>query len=292
MDFKWIHTFITAAKHENFRKTAEELFISQPSVTIHIKLLEEELGCSLFQRKGRNILLTEEGKQFLPSAKKILKEYENGLAKVHRIKQGYSQSLMLGISPLIADTILPFVLKQFMKAHPEVEISVKIVESAGIESAVEHGEVDLGLSCLQVQNSDLTCTLLFEDPVIFVVPHDGKDSETAPPLDAVELLSTHYLMTHNHPDYWDSLLRSLRTKVSGIRTMTVSQVHVTKRFITEGLGVSFLPSSTVRRELMEGRLLEVPCPFIPMPAAKTYAIRKYEHTKEKKFLEFLSQFRI
>ncbi|RLQ95459.1 LysR family transcriptional regulator [Falsibacillus albus] len=292
MEMKWLHTFISAAKHENFRKASEELFISQPSVSIHIKLIEEELSCKLFNKKGRNILLTEEGKRFLPHAVSMIDQYDKSLLEIHRMKQGYSQSLNLGISPLIADTIMPFVLKQFMNAFPAVEISVQIIESLAIESAVHKGEVDIGLSCLQIQNADLICRLLYEDPVIFVAPHDGRDSETAPPLDVLELLADYHLITHNHPDYWDKLLRTIRTKAAGLKTMTVSQVHVTKRFIVEGLGVSFLPSSTVRRELMEGRLLEVPCTGFQMPTAKTFAVLKYEHSLEKKFLEFLSQYRI
>lgn len=76
MDFKWLHTFVTAAKYENFRKTAETLFLSQPTVTVHIKLLEKEISCKLFQRSGRKIQLTEEGKAYVPFAMRLLEDYE------------------------------------------------------------------------------------------------------------------------------------------------------------------------------------------------------------------------
>ncbi|MGE8203484.1 LysR family transcriptional regulator [Heyndrickxia sp. NPDC080065] len=291
MDFKWLHTFITAAKHENFRKTAEELFISQPTVTVQIKLLEEEIGSPLFERDGRKVIITEAGRRFLPIARNMLSMYEEGMADLNRFRQGFSQKLALAMSPLIAESIMPYVLKRFMLMHPEIEISVQVLDSVQISEKVLSGEVDIGLSRSQTKNSDLICRPLYEDPVILVVPHDGRDSETAPPLDAEELLSNHYLITHNHPEYWDSLLQSLHPKFPSLKTMAVSQVHVTRRFIIEGLGISFLPSSTVRRELLEGRLLEAPCPFINMPIAKTYAILKYEHAKETQFLQFLSQFR-
>ncbi|QQZ09765.1 LysR family transcriptional regulator [Heyndrickxia vini] len=291
MDFKWLHTFTTAAKHENFRKAAEELYISQPTVTVQIKLLEEEIGSPLFERDGRKVILTEAGKRFLPIAKNMLEVYENGMADLDRFRQGYSQKLTLAMSPLIAESIMPYVLKQFMLIHPEIEISVQVLDSMNISEAVLTGEVDLGLSRLHFNNSDLICRPLYEDPVILVVPHDGRDSETAPPLDAEELLRNHHLITHNHPEYWDGLLQSLRPQFPMLKTMAVSQVHVTRRFIIEGLGISFLPSSTVRRELLEGRLLEAPCHFLKLPIAKTYAILKYEHPKEKQFLDFLSKFR-
>jgi LysR family transcriptional regulator, repressor for citA len=291
MDLKWLRTFITAAKHENFRKTAEELFISQPTVTVQIKLLEEEIGSTLFQRDGRKVGITEDGRRFLPHAQKLLASYEAGMSDLNRYRQGYTQKLTLAISPLIAESIMPFVLKRYMNLHSEIEINVQVLDSKYIADAVLNGEVDLGLSRLHTKDSDLICRPLYDDPVVLIVPHDGKDSETAPPLDAEELLQKNYLITHNHPEYWDRLLHSVRAIVPAIRTMAVSQVHVTKRFIIEGLGISFLPSSTVRRELLEGRLLEAPCPFINLPIAKTYAILKYEHPKETQFLEFLGHFR-
>ncbi|WP_413303244.1 LysR family transcriptional regulator [Bacillus sp. 1P10SD] len=291
MEFQWLNTFVTAADCGNFRRTAELLYISQPSVTVHIKQLEKELGILLFHREGRKIKLTEEGKRYLIHAKRLLEVYQYGLEDLNTFSQGYTRKLTLGISPLIADTILPYVLKSYTKKFPEVEISVKIIESVEIEQAVLREEVDLGLSCLNSTNQSLICNLLAKDSVILVAPHDGRDSESAPPLEVEEVLTTHYLLTHNHPGYWDLLSRVVKNKYPSVRMMKVSQVHITKRFIIEGLGVSFLPTSTVRRELLEGRLIEVHCESINLPEANTYAIMKYEHSKQIEFLKFISNFR-
>ncbi|MEH7335022.1 LysR family transcriptional regulator [Neobacillus drentensis] len=292
MEFDWLNTFITAAECGNFRRASEILYISQPSVTVHIKQLEKELGILLFDREGKKIKLTEAGKRYLVHAKRLLEVYQGGLEDLHSFTQGYTSQLTLAISPLIADTILPYVLKSYTKQHPEVEITVKIIESTEIEQAVLNEEVDLGLSCLNSTNQDLICELLYKDRVIFVAPHDGRDAETAPPLDEEEVLSSNYLLTHNHPGYWESLSREVKSKYPYVRMMKVSQVHITKRFIIEGLGVSFLPTSTVRRELLEGSLLEVDCHTIHLPEANTYAIMKYEHSKQKEFLKFISNYRL
>ncbi|WP_312471947.1 LysR family transcriptional regulator [Neobacillus sp.] len=292
MEFQWLNTFITAADCENFRRTAELLYISQPSVTVHIKQLEKELGTPLFNREGKKIKLTEEGKRYLVHAKRLLEVYQRGLEDLSSFSQGYTRKLSLGISPLIADTILPYVLKSYTNQYPEVEISIKIIESVDIEQAVLREEVDLGLSCLNSSYPSLICELLYNDRVILVAPHDGRDAESAPPLDEEEVLTTNYLLTHNHPGYWDLLCRLVKSKYPSVRMMKVSQVHITKRFIVEGLGVSFLPTSTVRRELLEGRLLEVNCESINLPEANTYAIMKYDHTKQKEFLKFISNYRL
>lgn len=292
MEFQWLNTFITAADCGNFRRTAEILYISQPSVTVHIKQLEQELGIQLFDRDGKKVKLTEAGRRYLVHAKKLLKVYQGGLEDIHSFSQGYTTKFSIAISPLIADTILPYVLKSYTNKHPEVEISVKIIESVGIEEAVLREEVDIGLSCLHSLHPELISELLYRDRVMLVAPHDGRDSETAPPLDEEEVLTSNYLLTHNHPGYWDGLCHAVKTKYPKVRMMKVSQVHITKRFIVEGLGVSFLPTSTVRRELLEGRLLEVDCQTIHLPEANTYAIMKYDHSKQKEFLEFISNYRI
>ncbi|MEM5014858.1 MULTISPECIES: LysR family transcriptional regulator [Metabacillus] len=292
MEFSWIQTFVTAAECQNFRRASELLFISQPSVTVHIQLLEKELGILLFLREGRKVRLTEEGKVYLTHAKELLAVYQEGILKLNSFQQGYTSHLTLAISPLIADTILPFVLKRYTSTYPQVEISVKIVESAEIEHAVLSENADLGLSCMDSLHSELTSQILYRDRVLLAAPHDGADSESALPLDPEELLTSNYLLTHNHPVYWDSLCRAVKMKIPGVRMMEVTQIHITKRFIAEGLGVSFLPASTVRRELLEGRLLEVDCPFLPLPEACTYAIMKDVHKKQKEFLAFLAQFRI
>lgn len=292
MEFQWLNTFITAADCGNFRRTAEILYISQPSVTVHIKQLEQELGIQLFDRDGKKVKLTEAGRRYLVHAKKLIEIYQGGLEDIHSFSQGYTRKFSIAISPLIADTILPYVLKSYTNKHPEVEISVKIIESVGIEEAVIREEVDIGLSCLNSLHPELISELLYRDRVMLVAPHDGRDSETAPPLDEEEVLTSNYLLTHNHPGYWDGLCRAVKTKYPKVRMMKVSQVHITKRFIVEGLGVSFLPTSTVRRELLEGRLLEVDCQTIHLPEANTYAIMKYDHSKQKEFLEFISNYRI
>lgn len=292
MEFSWLQTFLVAAEYGNFRKTADVLFMSQPSVTVHIQNLEKALGVQLFLRDKKRVELTKEGRRFIAHAQALLNSYQTGLKDMQSFSQGYSSKLSIAISPLIADTILPFVLKKYMTNHPQVEVSVRVVESIEIEREVLSDEVDIGLSCLRSVNNELLCEVLSTDKVMLIAPHDGMDAESAPVLDEEEVLTTNYLLTDNHPVYWEELSRQVRHKFPKIRTMKVSQVHVTKRFIVEGLGVSFLPESTVRKELLEGWLLEVPCSSIKLPEACTYAIMKDSHPKKIEFMEFLQNYRI
>ncbi|WP_108669388.1 LysR family transcriptional regulator [Peribacillus acanthi] len=292
MDLKWLRTFVIAAKYENFRQASEELFISQPSVTVHIKLLEEYLDVSLFDRNGRNVLLTEEGRRFLPKANILLENFEESIEDLKLFKQGVQRKLTLAISPLIAASIMPYILQQYIKENPTIKLDIQVIESKGILSAVLSGEVDCGLSRMEVFHQSVTCAPLYDDPVLLVSANDGMDPESSPPIDVEFLLSSNRILTHNHPEYWDDLLKKLSIKFSDLQTMIVSQVHVTKRFIEEGLGVSFLPESTVRRELMEGRLMEVHMHDFPLPIAKSYLVTKYQHTEGMQFFDFISKFKL
>lgn len=287
MDIRWLRTFVTAAELENFRHASERLYIAQPTVTVHIRHLEGEIGSPLFQRSGRNIVLTDAGRRFLPHAKQTLAAHDDGLQDLHSWRQGYETKLTIAVSPLIAGSILPYIVRQFTERYQDTEVTVQVEESRKVAEMIEKGTADLGLSRLNPVQSDLRVLTLYKDPVVCVAPHDGGDFESSPPILIDELLETSILFTHNHPGFWNELLSDIRAQKRSYRTMIVTQVHVTKRFIEEGLGFSFLPKSSIRRELMEGRLLEVDVKTFALPTAATYFITRNETGMVARFREFL-----
>ena len=258
--------------------------MSQPSVTVHIRLLEESLGVILFQRNKNRVSLTEEGKLFKVEAHKILRQLEQSVENVHAFAQGYRKKWTLAISPLMAETVLPYLLKAFTRHHPDLELVIRVEESDKIAALVETGEVAAGISALPPAGKELYSEVVYEDQLVFVVPTDAYDDESGPVISAESVLRTHYLFTHHHPVFWDELLVKLSLKSTALRTMKVTQAHIAKRFIQEGLGVSFLPKSMVRRELMEGRLLEAPFDLFSLPEVVTYFVCKEMGELEKEFL--------
>lgn len=271
MDLRVLRTFQTAARLLNFHRTAEKLYLAQPTVTAHIRQLEEALGQKLFERDGRRLRLTPAGQRFLPRAEAILAVYDESLQDLLRWSQGYRSRLVLVVSPLVARSTLPRAIKHFTAEHPDVEVEVRIGESQEVGTAIAAGDADLGLSRMPPAERDTRAFVLYSDPVLLVMPTDGGDLDSPPP-DYAEVLQTYRLLTHNHPLYWDDLLLAIRARGLKVRTMVVTQVDIAKRFIEEGLGVSFLPESTVARELIEGRLMEVPVPDLPLPVSATYVV--------------------
>ena len=284
MEVQWLRTFVDAAETLNFRISSERLMMSQPSVTVHIRLLEESLGLPLFKRSHNRVSLTEEGRHFKERAVKVLEQLDDSVEELHSFAQGYRKKWTLAISPLMAETILPYILKSFTEQHPDMELVIRVEESEHIETLVQSEQVSAGISALPPIGRSIDQHIVYNDPLLFILPRDAYDDETGPAVSVRDALRTTVLFTHHHPVFWEELLGKLRLHVPGIRTMKVTQAHIVKRFIQEGLGSSFLPKSMVRRELLEGRLMEVHFDLFPLPAVSTYFLTKHMGMLEQDFM--------
>lgn len=271
MDLDWLRTFVTAAESENFHRAAERLHLAQPTVTVHIQKLERVVGAPLFDRGARHIRLTAAGHRFLAHARTILGNVDATRADMAQWQQGYEETLTIAVSPLIATTQLPHWVRGFTHVHPEVMFSIQVMESQSVYEHVLSGASDLGLSRAAFVHPHLSSLPLFSDPVVFAVPADQYDLDGPQPT-VEELLRQYPVFTHNHPGYWDDLEATLRRKFPAIRTMRVSLVHVTVHWIAEKMGVSFLPTSTIRREVLRGTVIELPFPDSSLPTAQTHLL--------------------
>jgi LysR family transcriptional repressor of citA len=225
----------------------------------------------LFDRSRQRVRLSAAGERFLEHAEHLLASYEASLQEMAVWRQGYQERITIAASPLVASTTLPRVVARFTRANPTVDVVIRVEPSEAIAALIVSGQVDLGLTQIAPVSRDTDGELWYRDEVLLVAHQDGGDID-APPPDWRELLDSSRLLTHNHPGYWDDLLVALYQLGIRTHTMRVGQVDVTKKLIEEGLGLSFLPHSAVWRELVEGRLLEVPTPGLRLPTAETWIV--------------------
>jgi LysR family transcriptional regulator, repressor for citA len=281
MDTKWLKTFITAAKFENFREASEELFLTQPAVTKHIKRLEDHLHIQLFNRTGKHVSLTPAGYKFLPAAVKIIQKYEEEMEAFEGWKQGYKRKLIIAVAPQIAASILPSLLRSFIDQHPSIEVIINVVRSFEVGEEVSLGKADIGLSRMEPFQSDLSHRVIHRDPVILVAPFSMEIA-----CESI-MLEQYRLLTHNHPVYWNELLEEIKRCYPRIRTIPVTQMEVTKRFIESGLGISYVPFSSVQEELKNERMIEINPDKIVPPTSSTYVVTKIETPEVEKFITFV-----
>ncbi len=285
MDIKWLKTFITAAKYENLRRASEDLFLTQPALSKHIKKLESYVNTKLFDRVGKNITLTPAGYQFLSYAKEIVAKYDKGMDEFEAWKQGYNRKLTIAVAPQIASSVLPGILRGFIDEYPDIEIIVNIVNSFKIGEQLLLGQAEIGISRMEPVQKNLSYNVIHKDPVILVAPY--RNNEKAPV--EGEIFKQYRVLTNNHPTYWSNLLTEIKRSYPLIRTMPVTQIEISKRFIEEGLGVSYLPLSMVREELQQQTMIEIKHDRVQPTASFTYVVTKIETPEVQLFTSYLKQ---
>lgn len=286
MNIRWLKTFIVAAEFENFRKASEVLFLTQPAVTKHIQRLEEKLNIKLFERTRNKVILTPAGHKFHSYARELLKKYEQGMKEFESWKQGYNQKLIIAAAPQIASSFLPSLVRQFIDENPDIEVIINVLKSFDIGEEISIGRADIGLTRLHPSQTNIKTDIVHQEPVILVGPQKHKAISH---LDEQNVIHKYRLITHNHPDYWDNLLNDIKRHYPTVRTIRVNQIEVTKRFIEEGLGVSYLPLSVIKGELAIKKFIKVKSDKITPPTSSTYLLTKVETNEVLTFINFLNQ---
>ncbi|MEA4892115.1 MAG: LysR family transcriptional regulator [Peptococcaceae bacterium] len=144
MRLSQLHYFEAVGRLESVTKAAEELHISQPSLSMSIKGLEDELGISLFHRQNKRLYLTVEGRYFLQQLSDILGQLEK-LTKEMKEKGSKIQPLRVAVAPIIGMFIFPAVFREFRLQHPEINIVTQEANFADAKRALEGGSVDFAI---------------------------------------------------------------------------------------------------------------------------------------------------
>lgn len=253
---------------------AEKLNLSQPSITVHIHQLEQFLNVKLFKREKNRVLLTEAGQLFLIEAQQIIHQWDKSIERFQLATKGIEEKLIIAMTPLMVETILPHVIYQFINENPSIEISILVEDSAKIEDLINSDKAHIGISLLPTRYRHWHQELLVESPLELVIPLDAFDDETGAYIEYEELFQTYTLFTNHHPTIWKELLHKLQEKYVVTKQVSISQSYVVKRLIKDGLGMSFLPRMIVRRERMEGRFNIVPFEEIALPSVPVYLFYK------------------
>src|SRR5271167_836958 len=124
MDLHQLRVFQAAAKNKGFTRAAEELRLSQSTVSQHIKLLEDELGCPLFLRVGKRVLVTDAGKLLLRYAEKIFHDLKNAEMALREISALQRGAVRLGVGATTLTYRLPHVLGEYTRRFPDIELIV------------------------------------------------------------------------------------------------------------------------------------------------------------------------
>lgn len=169
-----LKTFIAVVEYENFTKAGERVNLSQPSVSVHIKNLEEYFGVSLVTRsvKKKNIVITESGLLLYKRAKEMLKLMETTKDELKNISNTVKGHLRIGASLTIGEYFLPDFLSEFSKAYPDIEIEVIIANTNSICDKIKNLKIDIGLIEGVAPSFDFNQQYFSEDRMVLMVPYN------------------------------------------------------------------------------------------------------------------------
>ena len=146
MELSQLEAFLQAAARGSFRRAAEALFLSQPSVSARVQSLEDEVGVPLFHRSARGVRLTDMGRTFLPFAQRSIESLRRGREVLESIRQDSVGMLNMAPARVIGTYVLPEVLQQFRGLYPETNLHIKVGGSTDVLQMVVDEEVQLGLT--------------------------------------------------------------------------------------------------------------------------------------------------
>lgn len=247
--------FRKVAEQRSFRKAAEELYLTQPAVSLQIKALEGELGVVLFDRSGAQVKLTPAGQVLFGGAQeslRVLSESRQSLASLGGVQGG---SLALGASTTIAQYVLPRLLSEFCKAYPHVRATLMSGNTEKVVTSVEEETVVLGFIEGPPRNRNLSIEPFLEDELVLLAPaaHEWAERKIIAPR---ELATAPLLMRERGSGtrrIIEMALERHRIRRSALNVvMELDSTEAIKSAVEAGFGVGFVSRWSIGKDLRVG----------------------------------------
>ena len=274
MEFPQLEAFLEAANRGSFRRAADALYLSQPSVSARVQTLESEVGVALFHRTARGVRLTDMGRTFLPFAQRSMETLRRGREVLESVRQASAGILNMATARVIGTYVLPETLQKFQQLYPDANLHIKVGGSSDVLQMVVDEEVQLGLARF-MQHPDVDALHLYDEEAVLVV-HPGH-SFTKTRVAAMSQVAQEPLIVYDPGDpgssYFQFINRVCRDAgVTAKVEMNLDSVEAAKNMVRLGLGVSFLPLSAVRREVEFGSLTLIDLAEVPPVLLPTYLL--------------------
>jgi DNA-binding transcriptional LysR family regulator len=260
MDLRQVEVFYYVAKFRSFSKAAEALLLTQPTISGHIKALEENLSLVLFDRLGRQVKLTQAGEVLYGYAKRLLSTKSAALQALQELQGGLRGELLIGGSSIPGQYILPSLLGQFVRQYPAITVILKITDTMDIVDRIIHGELELGLVGAHVPHPQVVYQQFVDEDLVLAVgrEHPWAGRHTVP----LAALTTQPFIQRERGS-GSRLVAEQAMKQHGLdpaRLRIVAEMGSTeaiKQGIKAGLGLSILSRLALTDELRAGSLYTV-----------------------------------
>jgi DNA-binding transcriptional LysR family regulator len=169
-----VRYFVAVAENLNFRRASNHLHVSQPSLSVQIKQLEEELGVPLFRRTKRRVEITRAGEIFLSAAREILLKLKQASAAALHAESGEAGTIRLGFIPTASFHILPLLLEKIRSTLPLVNVELKEGPESLQIRGIQSGAFDISIGHLGDSYNQIESMLLVREPIVVALPKGHK----------------------------------------------------------------------------------------------------------------------
>ena len=271
-------------------RAAEHLRVSQPSVSMAIRELEEQFGVSLFYRRNRRLILTKEGEFFLERAEELL-DRADALERQMKELGSESDPVKIGVSPMISVFLFSRMFNEFHALHPDTRLELCEYGSLESERLLLEDRLDMAMVILHDRTGDHFHSLeILKTPLVYCVrpghPMAGLSKVSIP------MLKDEQLILMKSSSYQTGAVIDRRFQEAGLRPKVLlhsSQLYISKQYILEQGAGAFLMEEMVR---LEPELVGIPLdPPIELRVGLIWKKGKYLDSGASKFLEFATQYR-
>ena len=280
MELSQLEAFLEAVERGSFRRAAEALYLSQPSLSTRIQRMEDALGVPLFHRMARGVRLTDMGQTFLPFAQRAMESLRRGTEVLEGVRHASAGILNMATARVIGTYVLPRILREFQRRYPETNLHIKIGESTEVLRMVLDEEVQIGLA-RYMQHPDVDAIHLYDEEAVLVAHPSNKlaQSGAASMRDVAQEPLILYDPGDSGSSYFTLINRLCREAgVTPKVEMNLDSVEAVKNMVELGLGISFLPRSGVRQSLANCSLVLIHIAERQQILLPTYVlVRKGQH---------------
>ncbi len=247
MDLHYLEIFYEVAKAKSFTKAAEKLFINQSAVSIQVKKFEDILKVKLFDRSSKKIKLTYIGETLYKMAEDIFEKVKRAEKEISRVIEVDRARIAIGASSIIAEPLLPSLMKDFSSAHEEIEYNVTISNKEHLLKLLKEGELDVIIIDSQhITDSNLEIVSIEKGPYVLISSQAYLN---------VEDIEKDPIITRNTIPNNNKAIEVIEDKY-GINFSTkinvVGNLEVIKGMVREGVGNVILPYYAVYKDIKKG----------------------------------------
>ncbi|MCG6889630.1 MAG: hydrogen peroxide-inducible genes activator [Gammaproteobacteria bacterium] len=273
--------YIVAVSQKNhFGKAAQACFVSQPTLSIAIKKLEEELGIRLFERSSKNeIRITEIGQQVIDQAKIVLRQAQILGEIAQQGKDPLAGQFKLGVIYTIGPYLLPSLIPKLRETAPDLKLIIEENFTANLFQSLKQGTLDAIVISYPFDEAGIETAALYQEPFIVALPrnHEWKDRKQIRPED---LASQDLMLLGSGHCFRDQVIEACPNCMSGdselTRTLEGGSLETIRHMVAAGTGITVLPHTSMLHNQHHESLIETR-PFTSPAPCRTVAIAWRKH---------------